>query len=567
MRLGKLTSTQQTVLFVFTLLFGSFVIFSVGQIIRKNERAKRWAQLENVNKRAVNVFKNSLHNFSTLTAGLKSFVNNSEQTPGPDQIRNYLFEQFEELNIQDSLIISFIDTEGIFKYVFTRTQNDPAKLVGKSLYDIRRIPEGEDVMKWLDFPNLSIAEPVNLVEGWVGIPINFDITSNDEKIGIITAVISFKSLINDIYDTTVIKDYAFKFSTASGVTFDRERVDDGKQIFNERVDPESYKNFNIDPEEEFSSEVDVLGTKFIITSAFKKADAAAGWWIFFIYSWYVLLLTFLALILFQSYRYRRVNESLKSSNKIITSQKQDAEIQNTELEKLNSTKNRFFSIIAHDLKNPFSAIHSIIGLIKEHNLSPEESNAMIGNLSDITTRTQNLLENLLKWAQVQTGELEYQFNVIILSQLVEDIVQRMRFQAQAKNITINCDLEKDLVINADYEMFSTILKNLISNGLKYSQPNEGKIDITTRSENGQIQITVKDNGVGIAEEEKEILFNLDRGPSFQGTQGEKGTGLGLTLSKEFLRLHNGQIEVESIKGKGSTFTVTVPKADINSSKQ
>lgn len=114
MRLGKLTSTQQTVLFVFTLLFGSFVIFSVGQIIRKNERAKRWAQLENVNKRAVNVFKNSLHNFSTLTAGLKSFVNNSEQTPGPDQIRNYLFEQFEELNIQDSLIISFIDTEGIF---------------------------------------------------------------------------------------------------------------------------------------------------------------------------------------------------------------------------------------------------------------------------------------------------------------------------------------------------------------------------------------------------------------------------------------------------------------------
>ncbi len=560
MQLGKLTSTQQTILFVFTLLFGSFVIFSVGRIIKNNEQAKRRSQLENVNKRAANLFQNSLQNFTTLTAGLKSFISHSEITPDKQRVQQFLFQQFDELNIQDSLIISFIDTSAVFRYVFTRTQVDPAKIVGKSLYDIRQTSREEDLMKRLTFPNITVADPVNLVEGWVGIPVNFDVLSNGDRIGVISAVISFKSLINDIYDSLTTANYVFKFSSGSGLEFDREKVYNEKQVFNERRDLEYYGLFNI-PENEFVySEVKVAGNEFRIGTAYKNEDASAGWWIFFIYSWYVLLLTFLALILFQSYRYRRVNENLRDSNKIITTQKQNAEIQNTELEKLNSTKNRFFSIIAHDLKNPFSAIHSIIGLIKEHNLSPEESNAMIGNLSDITVRTQNLLENLLKWAQVHTGEIKYEMNLIILQQLIEDVVQQMSIQAEAKEIDIECTFEKDLVIKADYEMFSTILKNLLSNGIKYSHPREGKVEVKTYSEGNNVFISVKDNGIGISEEEKQILFNLDRGPSFQGTQGEKGTGLGLTLSREFIKLHEGTIAVESSKNVGSTFTIKLPKA-------
>ncbi len=563
MRQTKLTSTQQTILITFILVVGSIMIFMVSRMIRSNENTERESQLQNVHKRALTEFSKSIDHFATLVAGMQGYLKYSETFPNEDQLKQFVYHQLSDVHFNDSIVISYLDTTGIFQYVFTGTQNDPAGLQGKSIYDFRENPLRRDRISDVYNEELLLSKPLNLAEGWVGIPMNFNVVRNGELLGYISTVIDFRALVDGIYDSTTSGKFAFRFITDDGIEFDRAVVYDGDKVYNQNKDPQFYKNFNL-PEDSFVfSEIEMYGKKFKIGTAYKEDVGYAGLWSFFIFGWYILLLTFLALIFFQGYRYRLLNKSLKESNKIITAQKERASQQFEELKKLNITKNRFFHIIAHDLKNPFSAIHSIISLIKEHNLSPDESTTMIGNLTEVTQRTQNLLENLLKWAQIQTDEIKYEKNMLILDQLIEDVVITMHPQADNKNIQIETSFEKGLVINADYEMFTTIIKNLISNGIKYCTPGEGLIKIRSFSLEEEIYIEVIDNGVGMSDEERAIIFNLDRGPSFQGTIGEKGTGLGLVLSKEFLKLHDGAIEVSSQKGVGSKFVVSVPKFELS----
>ena len=225
----------------------------------------------------------------------------------------------------------------------------------------------------------------------------------------------------------------------------------------------------------------------------------------------------------------------------------------------NATKDKFFSIIAHDLKNPF---HAILGLsellstnIKQNDFNDvEELNDAI---SSACSNTYKLLENLLEWSNVQTGAITFHPQKLNLKQIISETSALFLNSAKSKGILLSMNVDSELSIYADKNMLNTIIRNLISNAIKFSHK-DGEISLSATQETEHITITIADKGIGIAPEHLEKLFVIDEKESHPGTQQEIGTGLGLILSNEFVKMHKGDIRVTSTLHKGSTFIFTIP---------
>lgn len=265
-----------------------------------------------------------------------------------------------------------------------------------------------------------------------------------------------------------------------------------------------------------------------------------------------LLLIFVFFILIRYYDKNKLNQLLESKNKEI-------EQSENELRVLNVSKNKFFSIIAHDLKNPF---HTVMGyswlLSKDYDRFTEEERRKFA--SDIHNSTNNifrLLQNLLEWSRAQTGRLIFNPQEIEFKRIFENSVSVLRSLADQKNIEIKFDYNNDLILFADPLMIETVMRNLINNAIKFT-PENGLIEISANQIDGHISICVKDSGVGISEEDAQNLFRIDSTVKRKGTNDEDGSGLGLILCKEFVDKNNGSIWVKSIPRQGSSFFFTVP---------
>jgi len=250
---------------------------------------------------------------------------------------------------------------------------------------------------------------------------------------------------------------------------------------------------------------------------------------------------------------------LKTAEHKINQQKKEIERQRDELTLLNATKDKFFSIIAHDLKNPF---HSIIGfsdLIKRKlgAIENDKIEEFVDMINESSKSAYQLLENLLQWARSQTERMAFNPEELEIDKLIEEIINVQKIQAEQKDIILDNRSIKGLKVKADKNMTETILRNLIGNAIKFSNSG-GKVICSTTPAGGYVEISVIDNGVGIQEKKLKSLFSLDQVESSAGTAGETGTGLGLVLCQEFTRRHSGKIEVTSKPGKGSTFTVSLP---------
>jgi len=224
-----------------------------------------------------------------------------------------------------------------------------------------------------------------------------------------------------------------------------------------------------------------------------------------------------------------------------------------------STNGKFLSIIAHDLRSPFS---SIIGILEMLKLSLKEFNKEeIEEYIDIVYNSANntlvLLDNLLVWAVSQNKEKNFKPVKINLYELLQEEIANLKTLANQKQIIMNHSVEPDLNVSADIQMVRTILRNLISNAIKYTNIN-GEIVINASELKQYVEVTVKDNGIGISADNQKKLFQIDAFHSTPGTHDEKGTGLGLLLCKEFVELHGGNIRIESEPGKGSRFAFTLP---------
>ncbi len=232
------------------------------------------------------------------------------------------------------------------------------------------------------------------------------------------------------------------------------------------------------------------------------------------------------------------------------------------LKQINDSKDKFFSIIAHDLRGPFSGFIGLSELMeKEYNNLDSEAIARISkSMSKSAKQLFNLLENLLEWSKAQMGRMEFNPVTIDIYDFASRLSGLYMETALQKDIDLIVDLDRDTFIAADSYMLNTILRNLVSNALKFT-PIGGKVVLTAANHNNnRIRISVADNGVGMDEEAMEKIFRMDAKYSTAGTENERGTGLGLLLCMELIELNGGKIWVDSEVGKGSEFHFTLPKA-------
>lgn len=231
------------------------------------------------------------------------------------------------------------------------------------------------------------------------------------------------------------------------------------------------------------------------------------------------------------------------------------------LRDLNATKDKFFSIIAHDLKNPFNNILGFSELmlesLKDKDYSDLEKLATTIHLS--SKRAMDLLTNLLEWSRVQTGRIKFEPENIGIVFMIRQAIELFNEAALEKSITISAKLPLNTIAFADPAMISTVLRNLISNAIKFTHPG-GAVVISTRQNQDDLEVSVSDTGIGIAKELIAKLFRIEETYSTAGTRKEQGTGLGLVLCREFVERHGGRIRAESEFGKGSTFSFTLPHA-------
>ncbi len=262
---------------------------------------------------------------------------------------------------------------------------------------------------------------------------------------------------------------------------------------------------------------------------------------------------------------RELLARIESGIRIVTSERdmQKALNQSHVLEKklseLNATKDLFLSIIAHDLKNPLNTILGFSQVLLEDfkELDHLQVEEYLGIIAETSKQTANLLDTLLIWAKAQSGKLDFNPEVMNIAELISDSIRIIENQAKAKNIKVVNESEKVLIAKVDKEMIKTVIRNLLSNSVKFT-PHNGNISISASVKNDNIVISVTDSGIGISSEVQDKLFRIDNKINTKGTDNEKGTGLGLILCREFVERHGGRIWVESEAGKGSRFSFSLP---------
>lgn len=261
--------------------------------------------------------------------------------------------------------------------------------------------------------------------------------------------------------------------------------------------------------------------------------------------------------------------NLAKNNQIIESQKTALQYtlnrlsrNEAKLMEANATKDKFFSIIAHDLKNPFSSIIGYSDLLSESYLDfdEKEKRTMIRQINTAAGNTYRLLENLLQWSRSQMVLVKHEPEIFHLHAAVDENINLIKDMAAHKNIILASLVGENLKVYANRETVDVVIRNLVSNAVKFTERN-GSVKVEALSNEHMVKVTVSDTGTGMSDEEKQKVFRIEAGFRKPGTEKETGTGLGLILCKEFVEKNGRSICVESEIGKGSRFIFTLPLAD------
>jgi signal transduction histidine kinase len=250
---------------------------------------------------------------------------------------------------------------------------------------------------------------------------------------------------------------------------------------------------------------------------------------------------------------------IEQKNREISEALAQIQRQKEQLEELNNSKDRFFSIIAHDLRSPINSLLGFTNLLSNYAdaMTTEEVKKISNDLNKSLQNVLQLIEDLLTWARSQMNKVEFNPEEISINQIIKEDLELSAILFHKKEIHLEMDIQPDLMAFADPDHFKFVLRNLLTNALKFTKRN-GEVSIKAFQDGKFIRVSVKDNGVGMSKEFKEKLFKMDNVKSTTGTDNEKGTGLGLLLCKEFIRKNGGDIWVESEEGKGSCFEFYLP---------
>lgn len=255
----------------------------------------------------------------------------------------------------------------------------------------------------------------------------------------------------------------------------------------------------------------------------------------------------------------QLGKKIKKSNEVINTElDKNAKLANVLEESINS-KDKFISIIAHDLRNPISSYSELTKTMEQdyNNFNNEEKQELLGVMKQSAESVQNLLANLLEWSNTQQGKIEFKPKRFDIKELVNHTMDLLKVQAYNKKIRLINELIDPCIIYADENLITTVIRNLISNAIKFTNE-DGEIRFGMDNKNfSEDRFYIRDNGVGMSQEKASTLFDVAKSTSTVGTSGEKGTGLGLIISYEFIKMHGGEITVESEEGKGTTFYFTI----------
>jgi signal transduction histidine kinase len=256
------------------------------------------------------------------------------------------------------------------------------------------------------------------------------------------------------------------------------------------------------------------------------------------------LLSILAFVTFQTSRQRKkLNKDLARTN--------------SELERLNKLKNKLFSVISHDLRTPLGNLASILNLYQSGDLNAADVATVAAKLGQQVTASGYVLENLLEWAKSELHEVKNNPVNVLLRQKVNKVMHQFDADLKTKKITALNDVPENVEVWADRNQIQIVLRNLLGNAIKFTREN-GTIKIAAKQYSSSVQITITDSGVGMTGEQLSKLFQSDQLVTTMGTNKEKGSGIGLLITRELVTNNGGSIEVESAKEKGTTFTITLP---------
>lgn len=557
MSLAPFSTRRHSFLLLVVFLIGFVVVYVIADHIDRNEMERRDAELLSVNRRAAFEFSESLDRFIYLMSGIRSYVNHAERFPTQEELQFFLKRQMTDLHYKDSLIVSFISPDHVFQYSFTAEKINPANLVGTSVRDIRSDATIQRLDRVMQDEQFHLFKVTNLVEGWVGIPIDFNVVRNKQSVGYIAAIADFNSIIAPIYTFESSDDFVFKFSV-DGVEFDREKAYDGTKVYHKRKDPKYYKNYKVEEDAFVSSEVTRHGLTFSIGTAYinqYRKEQNLG---LLVYGWYVIIVLFVSYSLFQLMRFKKMSETLEQSIATVESQKSILDAKNRELNQLVATKDKFFTIIGHDLRGPLTSIGSVVGLWNSKAVARDQFDDIMKKLGEATKGAANLLDNLLLWALVNTGQMKWNPEELYVEDLIQEVYFQLTASAAQKKVKLVADVTQDCKCYGDRNMLSTIVRNLVSNAIKFGKTN-AEVKTTVVVEANQIVFKVLDKGKGLSAAQQKELFSLNK-----NTKGNSrtGTGLGLILVEEFVSRHSGTIAIDSEEGGGATFIVTLPVDDV-----
>jgi two-component system sensor histidine kinase/response regulator len=279
--------------------------------------------------------------------------------------------------------------------------------------------------------------------------------------------------------------------------------------------------------------------------------------------WVLLFVVFLYYFKKQNLRYQKLietkNEELEQHEIQLLQQKQQLEESNSQLVKLNATKEKLFSIVAHDIRTPIGGLKTSLDLLNQQIISKEEFMELSQELAVRVNYMQGNLDNLLEWSQSQMKGIEVKPQPYLLKSLVLDSLELLQQSLAIKNIKIDLDIPPHYKIHADTNHIKLVIRNLVTNAIKFSYKGS-TIYLQATKQNPFIIFSVKDSGTGMPSEKAVSIFQQHEITSAYGTQNERGTGLGLVLCKEFIDKNGGEIWAESEEGKGSTFSFSIPAA-------
>ncbi|AEE19084.1 sensor histidine kinase [Dokdonia sp. 4H-3-7-5] len=530
--------------FAFLALITAIAVYWGTSRIIQQEEAARTLNLERANREAAKEFQEALNNYATLISGVKSYIEISNGSFTENDISSFIERQLGGLIMERPFSVSYIDTSHIFIFDFTMQPVPNANLVGKS---IAKFIGKEGTLRMdslMRKSNFYASDPTNLLEGRVGLPLGFGVLDSlGNSMGYITSIAEFAPILDKAYVHTNKDDFVFKFKSSNGNYFDRSRAHNGQKIYSVNEDPEFFKNFDVKEETYISSVVPFYNKEFILSTAYKKSHE--GFLALGVTSclWYLAILGFMFFLISQYYLYER-------KNKIIASQK-------VRLSELVATKNKFFSILANDLRGPLSSVINFLDVLKVEHANNNQNTTIINSLEDSSRNSISLLDNLLKWSKLQTDQVEFTPVALDIMSITKDQIKIQNHALQNKGLNIRLESSFKGEVVGDKNMVATIIRNVLSNAIKFSHDNDIIVIELTRLDN-KFVFSIEDNGIGIPEHDKQRLFDLTEITSRVGTRNEKGSGLGLVLSNEYLKAHRGDILIESEDGKGTLVTFTLP---------